>query len=206
MVSRPRTVRKPALLDADAPTLPPGQFLAKRWTVLHQGEVPAFSPETWDLRIWGMVERPLVLSWGAFSELPEVERIGDLHCVNRWSKVDNRWRGVDPGELARLVAPLAEARFVVLHGEGGYTANAPLEGFLSPATILATRHDGRPLTPEHGAPVRAVLPERYAWKSVKWLRGIEFLPDDRPGFWEGFGFSNSAKVWSEERFSPAEGG
>ncbi len=201
MISRPRTVRKPALLDADAPNLPPGQFPAKRWTVLHQGAVPPFDPATWDFRVWGLVDRPLRLSWSEFSALPEVERAGDLHCVNRWSKPDNRWRGIDPGELARMAVSRAAARYVVLHGEGGYTANLPLEAFMTTGAILATHHDGQPLTSEHGAPVRAVVPHRYAWKSVKWLRGVEFLAEDRPGFWEGFGFSNSAEVWNEERFA-----
>lgn len=201
MISRPPTVRKPALLDADAPNLPPGQFPAKRWTVLHQGAVPSFDPATWDFRVWGLVDRPLRLSWAEFSALPEVERTGDLHCVNRWSKLDNRWRGVEPGELAGMAVSRAAARYVVLYGEGGYTANLPLEAFFSSGAILATHHDSQPLTPEHGAPVRAVVPHRYAWKSVKWLRGVEFLAEDRPGFWEGFGFSNSAEVWNEERFA-----
>ncbi|MBA3415027.1 MAG: sulfite oxidase-like oxidoreductase [Chloroflexia bacterium] len=206
MTARARSVRKPALREADAPDLPPGQFPAKRWTVLHQGEVPRFDPATWDLRLWGEVERPVLLSWPEFAALPTVERVGDLHCVSRWSKLDNRWRGVDPRELARIVGPRSCSRHVVLHGEGGYTANLPLEAFLSPDTILATHHDDRLLTAEHGAPLRAVVPERYAWKSVKWLRGVEFLAADRPGFWEGFGFSNSASVWAEERFAaPAAG-
>jgi len=205
MISRPRAVRKPALLDPDAPVLPPGQFPAKRWTVLHQGEVPSFDPETWEFRVWGLVERPLRLSWPEFQELPAAETSGDLHCVTRWSKLDNRWRGVAALDLAGLVRPLPEARYVVLHGEAGYTANLPDAGFLAPGVILATHHDGEPLTPEHGAPLRAVVPERYAWKSVKWLRGVEFVAEDRPGFWEEFGFSNSADVWNEERFESPSG-
>ena len=206
MISRPRSVRRPVLREADAPPLPPGQFPAKRWTVLHQGEVPPFDPGTWSFRISGLVERPVSLTWAAFSGLPQVERQGDLHCVTRWSKLDNRWLGVDPGELSRIAKPLAECRYVVLHGEGGYSANLPLEAWLSAGALLATHHDGAPLRPQHGAPLRAVVPDRYAWKSVKWLRGVEFLADDRPGFWEGFGFSNSARVWSEERFASSPNG
>ena len=203
MMARPRTIRKPALLDPDAPALPPGQFPAKRWTVLHQGAVPPFDPASWDCRVWGLVAQPLRLSWGEFQRLPTVDAAGDLHCVTRWSKLANRWRGVAATELAALVRPLIEARFVVLHGEAGYTANLPLEAFVAPGVLLATHHDGAPLTPEHGAPLRAVVPERYAWKSVKWLRGIEFVAEDRPGYWEGFGFSSSADVWREERFAPS---
>jgi DMSO/TMAO reductase YedYZ molybdopterin-dependent catalytic subunit len=202
MVTRARTIRKPALSDGDGPSLPPGQFPAKRWTVLHQGEVPSFDPETWDFKVWGLVEEPLDLRWSAFQELPTTESAGDLHCVTRWSKLGNRWRGVTTLDLAALVRPLPAALFVVLHGEAGYTANLPLAAFLAPGVILATHHDGLPLSPEHGAPLRAVVPERYAWKSVKWLRGVEFVAEDRPGFWEGFGFSNSADVWREERFEP----
>ena len=203
MNSRPRTIRTPTLRETDAPTLPPGQFPAKRWTVLHQGEVPPFDPEAWSFRVTGRVERPLVLSWPAFQALPTSEVAGDLHCVTRWSKVDNRWLGVAALDLARLVEPSADAEYVVLHGEAGYTANLPVGAFLAPGVILATHHDGAPLTAEHGAPLRAVVPERYAWKSVKWLRGVEFVAEDRPGFWEGFGFSNSAGVWREERFQTA---
>lgn len=200
MVSRPRTVRKPAFHAPDLPALPPGQFPAKRWPVLHQGEVPPFDPATWEFRVWGLVRRELRLSWREFAALPRIEAPADLHCVTRWSKLDNRWTGVAAATILELVEPLPEARFVLLHGEGGYSANLPLAALTGEGTILATDHDGAPLTPAHGAPLRAVTPNRYAWKSVKWLRGIELVAADRPGFWEGFGYSDSADVWGEERF------
>ncbi len=114
--------------------------------------------------------------------------------------MDHEWRGVASCTIVDRVGVLAAARFVMFHADGGYTANIPIDAFLEDEVVLATHHDGQPLTPEHGAPLRAVVPGRYAWKSVKWLRGVEFLGDDRPGFWEGFGYSNSADAWREERF------
>ena len=127
---------------------------------------------------------------------------GDLHCVTRWSSLGHTWSGVSSRSLCDLARVNSAARFVVLHGEGGYAANLAMDDFLDRRIVIATHHDGEPLTPEHGAPLRAVIPDRYAWKSVKWLRGIEFLEEDRPGFWESFGYSNSADPWREERFRP----
>lgn len=125
---------------------------------------------------------------------------GDLHCVTRWSTFDHRWTGVRPLVLFEMAGVPSTARYALLHGEAGYSANVPISDLLGAGVILALAHDGIPLTPEHGAPVRAVIPGRYAWKSVKWLRGIEFLEEDKPGFWEGYGYSNSADPWREERF------
>jgi len=127
---------------------------------------------------------------------------GDLHCVTRWSSLGHTWTGVSPLSLCKLASVKPAARFVVLHGEGGYSANLSIDDFLDPRVVIATHHDGEPLSPEHGAPLRAVIPERYAWKSVKWLRAVEFLDEDRPGFWEAFGYSNSADPWREQRFEP----
>lgn len=195
-----RNPRRPAYPDDIARRLPPGQFPTARWPVLHQGNVPAFEPATWVFRVWGAVETPLSLSWESFQELPTASRTGDLHCVTRWSSLDHQWSGVRPETILRLARPLPDARYVLLHGEGGYTANISLAAFLAPDALLATRHANLPLTPEHGAPLRAVIPGLYAWKSVKWLRGVEFLTADRPGFWEEYGYSNSADPWREERF------
>jgi DMSO/TMAO reductase YedYZ molybdopterin-dependent catalytic subunit len=212
MVSRPRAVQRPVRRPAptdDAPgRLPPGQVRARRWPVLHQGEVPPFDPTTWSFRIDGLVRVPLSLDWAAFSALP-LERVrtgGDLHCVTRWSKLDNDWHGFRAADLLALADPLPMARFAVLHGEGGYTANVPLAALRDPAALLATGADGNPLAPEHGAPLRAVIPALYAWKSVKWLLRIEVLAEDRPGFWEGYGYSNSADAWKEERFADGDPG
>lgn len=201
-MQRTRTVRLPRRSIPDALTnrVPPGQIVTPRWPVLHQGDVPAFDPETWDFRIWGLVESPQVLTWDVFQSLPVTSVEGDLHCVTRWSTFDHRWTGVRPLVLHELAGVPANARFALLHGEAGYTANIPIDALLGEDVILATAHDGDPLSPEHGAPLRAVIPGRYAWKSVKWLRGIEFLEDDQPGYWEAYGYSNSADPWREERF------
>jgi DMSO/TMAO reductase YedYZ molybdopterin-dependent catalytic subunit len=183
-----------------AERIPPGQIATSRWPVLHQGVVPPFDRATWDFRVWGLVETPRVWSWQELTTLPMAESAGDLHCVTRWSSLDHQWRGVAARSIAEIVRPTAEARFVMLQGEGGYAANLSLAAFLATDVLLATHHNGEPLTPEHGGPLRAVAPGRYAWKSVKWLRGLEFLRDDQPGFWEAYGYSNSADPWREERF------
>ena len=176
--------------------------MASRWPVLHQGDIPPFDPATWDLRVWGLVDAARNWTWGELQSLPEVTVDGDLHCVTRWSSLGHEWTGVSSRGLCDLARVKPSARFVLLHGEGGYTANLAIEAFLDRRVVLATRHDGQPLTPEHGAPLRAVVPDRYAWKSVKWLRGVEFLEENRPGLWESFGYSNSADPWREERFEP----
>lgn len=180
-------------------------MIAKRWPVLHHGEVPAFDPATWDLRVFGLVRRPLRLTWDEFQALPQSTVNADMHCVTRWSLLDNRWRGVPFAALIDRAGVLPEARFVLLHGEGDYTANVPLAAIQDPAALLALANHGETLTPEHGFPVRAVIPSRYAWKSVKWLRGIELLAEDRPGFWEAYGYHDNADPWREERFRDETG-
>jgi DMSO/TMAO reductase YedYZ molybdopterin-dependent catalytic subunit len=176
--------------------------IATRWPILHQGEIPAFDPATWDFQVWGNVDAAQSWTWPEIRHLPVVTLDGDLHCVTRWSSLGHTWTGVSSRSLYDLVRVRPSARFVLLHGEGGYSANMTIADFLDRRVVLATHHDGEPLTPEHGAPLRAVVPDRYAWKSVKWLRGVEFLAEDRPGFWESFGYSNSADPWREERFAP----
>ncbi len=202
MSQRTRVVqpRRPIVPPSLAHRVPPGQIVTARWPVLHQGEIPDFDQQTWDIRVWGAVEQPLTLDWTRFRELPVVTISGDLHCVTRWSTLDHEWSGVRPASIGGLAKPLPAARFVILHGDGGYTANLPVEVFFAEDVILATHHGGDPLEPRHGAPLRAVVPSRYAWKSVKWLRGIEFTREDQPGFWEQFGYNNSANPWLEERF------
>ena len=194
-------MRRPRVAPEIADRLPPGQFLTQRWPVLHYGAVPTFDPATWDLRVFGEVERPLRFSWEEVRALPRVTVRADMHCVTRWSKLDNTWEGVP----ARYVAEQAEvktgAAFVLFHAEGGYTASVPLATFNDEDVVLVLKHDGEELTPEHGFPLRVVVPKRYAWKGPKWLRGIEFLTEDRLGFWEKYGYSNSADPWLEERFA-----
>jgi DMSO/TMAO reductase YedYZ molybdopterin-dependent catalytic subunit len=188
-----------------ADRVPPGQVIAQRWPVLHHGDVPAFDPATWDLRISGLVRKPVRLSWDEFQALPQTTVDADMHCVTRWSLLDNHWRGVPFQLLMEQAGVLPAANFVLLHGEGDYTANVPVAAVRDPAALLAVANNGEPLTPEHGFPVRAVIPSRYAWKSVKWLRGIEFLAEDRPGFWEEYGYHDNADPWREERFRDESG-
>jgi len=163
--------------------------------------VPRVDLATWDLRISGEVERPLTLTWDQLRELPSREVTIDIHCVTRWSRFDTTFKGVHWSELAKLVAPRASARFVVAHAEQGFTSNVPLETIEDEQALIAYEADGEPLTPDHGWPVRLVVPSRYFWKSAKWLRGLELLDHDEPGFWERYGYHNDADFRKEERYS-----
>ncbi len=185
----------------DAGRLPPGQSLTLKWPVLHEGSVPRFDPAKWDFQIAGLVETPLRLSWAEFTALPVKEVRADMHCVTRWSRFDNRWEGVAFAEVAKLARIKPEAKFARVHAEQGYTSNVPLEDLLRPTTLFALRHDGAPLPPEHGYPLRLVVPHLYAWKSVKWVRGIEFLAADAPGFWEQNGYHIYGDPFKEQRFT-----
>jgi DMSO/TMAO reductase YedYZ molybdopterin-dependent catalytic subunit len=181
--------------------LPPGQSLTLKWPVLHEGSVPQFNPQTWDFRLLGLVGAPLRLSWQEFSSFPQSELLADMHCVTRWSRFDNHWAGVLATELMRRVKLRPEARHVMVHAEQGYTANLPLADFLRPTTIFALRHDGEPLAPEHGYPLRLVVTHLYAWKSVKWVRGIELIDGELPGFWEENGYHIYGDPFKEQRYS-----
>ncbi len=189
------------MADAQRPRVPPGQFVTEKWPVLTYGSTPKFDPKTWTFETFGLVEQPLRLTYEQFLALPRMEETADFHCVTQFSRLNNRWEGVSFREIARLTRPKAEAKFVVAHCDAGYTSNLPLEALIDDDVLLAYRHDGLDLSPEHGWPLRLVVPRRYAWKSAKWLRALEFLPQDRPGFWEVNGYSNNADPWKEERFS-----
>jgi DMSO/TMAO reductase YedYZ molybdopterin-dependent catalytic subunit len=191
--------------------LPPGQSLTQKFPVLHYGPVPNFNPETWQFRVFGEVESEIFWSWEEFNQLPRSQVTMDIHCVTRWSKFDTRWEGVSVRTLVEqgLIRPRPEARFVLQHAEYGFTANLPLEVVLGDNYLLATHFDGTPIDPDHGYPLRSVvgvIPGRedlsspYFWKGAKWLRGLEFLTKDRPGFWEQAGYHNEADVWAEQRF------
>jgi DMSO/TMAO reductase YedYZ molybdopterin-dependent catalytic subunit len=180
--------------------LPPGQSLTLKWPVLHYGSVPNFD-ETWELRVTGLVDSPLRLNWKEFNALPKIQRTSDFHCVTRWSRFDNHWDGVAFRELLARAHPRPEAAYVLIHAEQGFTANVPLSDLDREEVLLATHHDGEPLTPEHGFPLRLIVPHLYAWKSVKWLRGLEFLDHDTPGFWEQNGYHMYGDPWKEQRFS-----
>jgi DMSO/TMAO reductase YedYZ molybdopterin-dependent catalytic subunit len=181
--------------------LPPGQSLTLKWPVLHYGSVPNFDPATWVFKIYGLVESPLDLSWAEFNALPKIQSMSDFHCVTRWSRFDNRWDGVAMQEILRRVRPQPGASHVLLHAEQGFTANTPLADLDRPEVLLATHHDGQPLSADHGYPLRLIVPHLYAWKSVKWLRGMEFLDHDVPGFWEQNGYHMYGDPWKEQRYS-----
>jgi DMSO/TMAO reductase YedYZ molybdopterin-dependent catalytic subunit len=180
--------------------LPPGQALTLKWPVLHYGSVPRFDPATWDFRVFGLVETPARLSWDEFSHLPKAQITSDFHCVTRWSRFDNRWEGVLFREVLSLVKLKPGAGYVLVHAEQGYTANTPLPDLDRDNVLFATHHDGQPLAPEHGYPLRLIVPHLYAWKSVKWVRGIEFLDHDAAGFWERNGCHMYGDPWKEQRF------
>jgi DMSO/TMAO reductase YedYZ molybdopterin-dependent catalytic subunit len=184
----------------DPERLPPGQYLTEKWPVLHAGSVPETDLTTWDFKVFGEVEEPVALSWEELKALPAIETTIDIHCVTRWSRFDTSFRGVHWRELAKLAKPKPGARFVVAHAEQGYTANVPLAAIEDDNAMLAYEADRQPLELEHGWPLRLVVPTRYFWKSAKWLRGLELLGSDRPGFWERYGYHNEADFWKEERY------
>ncbi len=184
--------------------LPPGQVLTEKFPVLHYGPVPHYPDlSKWDLRVFGLVKEEKRLTWEEFNRLPRTRVVADIHCVTRWSKLDTVWEGVRFRDFLEAVPVevLPEARYVLVHAEYGFTANLPLEVMLDDDVLLATHYDGKPLTPEHGYPLRLVVPKKYFWKSAKWVRGIEFLAEDRLGFWEQAGYHNEADPWKEKRFA-----
>jgi DMSO/TMAO reductase YedYZ molybdopterin-dependent catalytic subunit len=163
--------------------------------------VPRFDSDRWDFHVYGLVEQPLRLTWEDFNKLPKISRTSDFHCVTRWSRFDNRWEGVSFHEILRHVKLKPGAAFVLVHAEQGFTANIPLADLECGNVLFATHHDGEPLSAEHGYPLRLIVPHLYAWKSVKWVRGIEFLEHDYPGFWEQNGYHMRGDPWKEQRFS-----
>ncbi|MEA2662714.1 MAG: hypothetical protein QOH08_2286 [Chloroflexota bacterium] len=195
---------KKADLPADkAARVPPGQYLTEKWPVLHYGPVPTFNPKTWDLRIFGKVKNELRWTWDEFQALDkELNTVvtADMHCVTTWSRLDQKWEGVAFSKIVELAQPTEDAKFVIAHSEHGFTANTPLEYCLRDDCLIALRANGEPLTAEHGQPARLVVPRLYAWKSAKWLRGIEFSAVDKPGFWERNGYHNTGDPWKEERY------
>lgn len=180
--------------------LPPNQALTLKWPVLHYGSVPVFDPERWDFRVRGLVEQPVRLTWKQFGELPRYKDVSDFHCVTRWSRFDNEWQGVAMREILKLVKPRPEGKYVLVHAEQGFTANLPLADLDRDDVLLATHHDGEPLSADHGYPLRLIVAHLYAWKSVKWVRGLEFLEEDTPGFWEKNGYHMYGDPFKEQRF------
>ena len=181
--------------------LPPGQHLVEKWPVLDLGVQPDLDKATWKLRIEGLVEKPVTLTFDEFMALPQTQDVSDIHCVTTWSRYDNRWDGVSSREIVDLVRPKADARHVIFHAYDGYTTNITLDAFLAPDVLIAHSWEGSPLTREHGGPVRAIVPQWYFWKSAKWIRRIEFSAVDKPGFWEERGYHNEGDPWTEQRYS-----
>lgn len=180
--------------------LPPGQALTRKFPVLHYGPIPKTDLTTWTLRAFGEVAAEKEWSWEAFTALPTVTLTTDIHCVTGWSKFDTTWEGPRFRDFLALVEVKPEARFVIAHAEHGYTANMPLDILLDDDVLLAWKYDGKPLDPEHGYPLRLIVPKRYFWKSVKWLRSLEFSTEDQPGFWEKAGYHNEGDPFEEERY------
>jgi len=186
--------------------LPPGQYIPRKLPVLHYGPIPAFRQQTWDLRICGATESGAehIWSWAEVSALPRSEVVADLHCVTRFTVPGNHWAGVPAAEVLRAAPPAGPVTHVMVWADYGYSANLRIADFAADSTLLATHLGGDPLTPEHGYPVRLVVPSLYAWKSVKWVRAIEYLTRDRRGFWEERGYHNAADPWREQRYSYQE--
>jgi DMSO/TMAO reductase YedYZ molybdopterin-dependent catalytic subunit len=181
--------------------VPPGQVLTEKWPVLHYGSVPSVDLKRWCFRIFGLVKAERALTWPQFLALPTITRTADFHCVTGWSRLENHWEGVATQELLKLVEVDPRAKFVMVHGMNNFTANLPLPEFLDDDAMFAYKHDGRDLTPEHGWPLRLIVPKLYAWKSAKWVTGIELIAEDRPSFWEGYGYHMHGDPWKEERYS-----
>lgn len=184
----------------DPDRVPPGQYVTDRFPVLHAGVVPRVDLGSWDFRVEGLVEEPLRFTYDEIRALPTDTKVVDIHCVTKWSKLDTRWEGVPVVEILRRCRPRPEATHVVVWAEHGFTANLPLPDLARDENLLAYRYDGAELEPEHGWPLRLVVPHLYFWKSVKWVRGFRFLDHDEPGFWERNGYHMYGDPWREQRY------
>ena len=179
-----------------ADRIPPGQTRTRKWPVLDAHGTPDVDLETWEFEAGGLVERPMKWSLDEFMQLPAVKVYADFHCVTRWSRLDNVWGGVPARSVADFVGVKPEAEFVLVSAyDYGWTTNLPIEYFLAEDSLFAWSHEGEPIPPEHGGPVRLVIPRLYAWKSAKWVRGVTFLGEDRAGFWEEGGYHMRGNPW-----------
>lgn len=185
----------------DDQRLPPGQHLTQDWPVLDLGITPDIPRERWRLDVYGAVETPLFWDFAQFSAQPQSTFISDIHCVTTWSRYDNQWEGLSTRALLDACQPKPEARFVVLESHDGYTTNLSLEDFAAEDALLAHSWQGSPIERDHGGPVRVIVPHLYFWKSAKWLQRIQFVSDDKPGYWEVRGYHNRGDPWQEQRYS-----
>jgi DMSO/TMAO reductase YedYZ molybdopterin-dependent catalytic subunit len=184
----------------DEGRLPPGQSLTQKFPVLTYGPNPPFDPQTWDFRVFGEVEHEMRWSWDEFLKLPTETLTCDIHCVTRWSKFDTVWEGVPFLDLVEMIGVKPSAKYVIAHCDYGYTTNLPIEAMMEDDVLLTYKYDGKFLEPDHGFPVRTLVPKRYFWKSAKFLRALEFSTVDKPGFWEVNGYHNNGDPWTEERY------
>ena len=186
---------------SDDERVPPGQFLTERFPVLHYGPTPRYyTLEGWNFRVFGLVEQEMTFSWDDLMALPSRAQTVDIHCVTRWSKLDTTWTGVPWREFIRHFQIKPAATHVLARCDYDYTTNIALDVLDDDDTMLAYRYDGKPLEPDHGYPLRLLVPKKYFWKSAKWMRGLEFMQGDRPGFWERHGYHMEGDPWKEERF------
>ena len=195
--------RNKAELEArgiDLARLPPGQYVTERFPVLHAGRVPEVDVDSWDFTVGGLVEEPKSFDLAGFQALPTRSITADIHCVTKWSKLDTTWEGVPVTEVLSRVRPLAAATHVVVRAEHGFTANLPLDDFAREENLFAWRYEGSNLDPDHGWPLRLVVPHLYFWKSVKWVRGFDLLDHDEPGFWERNGYHMYGDPFAEQRY------
>ena len=197
---RLRPTSKPQQTESQEATAPPGQFVTDKFPIFTYGDAPTIDLKTWRFRIFGLVEEELTLSWEEFMGLLQITVTADFHCVTQWSHLDNLWEGVSFKEVIKLASVKPEAKYVTFHCYGDYTTNLPLDLLMDDDVLFAHHHDGKPLASEHGGPLRLIVPKRYAWKSAKWVNGLELMAQDSPGFWEQRGYNNSAYPWKEERF------
>ncbi len=195
-------LRNRGISDDERARLAPGQHLVRDFPVLHAGSIPYRSvPPGWDFRIWGLVDTPITWTWDELTSQDITPVTCDIHCVTTWTKLDTRWEGVAVKPLLERLGLQPGASHVIAHAEEGYTANMPLARLMSDDVLLAYRYDGEALEPQHGGPLRLLVPSLYFWKSAKWLRGLEILDHDQPGFWERLGYNNDADPWKEERYA-----
>ncbi len=183
-----------------ADRLPPGQYVTEKWPVLHYGGVPRVDLKTWDFKVFGLVEEPLRLTYDQLAALPRQTVKADVHCVTRWSMFDSQWEGVPFLEVMKLVTVKPEAKFAMIHAAQNFTANLPLDDLTRDNVLFVDTRNGEPITPEHGWPLRLMVPHLYFWKSAKWVHGVEFAAEDRPGFWEGYGYHMRGDPFQEERY------
>jgi len=195
-----RTTEELEAAGIDPSRVPPGQYLTERFPVLHAGVAPDVDLTTWDFTIAGDVAEERAWSWEEFLAMPAAELVTDIHCVTKWSKLDTAWEGVPVRDVWEQIEPDDGSTHVLVHAYHGFTANLPIDDFLREDNLFAHTYDGAPLEPEHGYPLRLVVPHLYFWKSVKWVRGFTVLAEDQPGFWERNGYHMYGDPWREQRF------